>query len=207
MEGCGDLDPAPSVRRPATAANAVAAELGRPCPARGTATRGSGSGRSLCLWLHSWQAGMTYRPRLFHEHGTANRLPGRLPLSFLTIRYQSHIILLGRRSSTPQPTGGIRCTHPMTTPLRKACAGVDISPAIRHATHNLAMGVPPPPCLGRRAHCPWHRLGRPLHRYALFGGNDWKTYGWTMVFLALAAAQLSFATWELAIARSASART
>jgi hypothetical protein len=40
-----------------------------------------------------------------------------------------------------------------------------------------------------------------------FGGNDWKTYGWTMVFLALAAAQFSFAYWELIIARSASPRT
>lgn len=40
-----------------------------------------------------------------------------------------------------------------------------------------------------------------------FGGNDWKTYGWTMVFLALAAAQFSFAHWELTIARSGSART
>jgi hypothetical protein len=40
-----------------------------------------------------------------------------------------------------------------------------------------------------------------------FGGNDWKTYGWTMVFLALAAAQLSFAHWELTIARFASPRT
>ena len=39
------------------------------------------------------------------------------------------------------------------------------------------------------------------------GGNDWKTYGWTMVFLALAAAQFSFAYWELTIARSASAQT
>jgi hypothetical protein len=36
-----------------------------------------------------------------------------------------------------------------------------------------------------------------------FGGNDWKTYGWTMVFLALAAAQFSFAHWELTIAESA----
>src|ERR1035437_148089 len=44
---------------------------------------------------------------------------------------------------------------------------VGISPAIRHATHNLAMGVPPPPCLGRRAHCQWYRLGRPWRRYAL----------------------------------------
>jgi hypothetical protein len=35
-----------------------------------------------------------------------------------------------------------------------------------------------------------------------FGGNDWATYGWTMVFLALAAAQFSFAYWELTIARS-----
>ena len=40
-----------------------------------------------------------------------------------------------------------------------------------------------------------------------FGGNDWKTYGWTTVFLALAAAQFSFAYWELTIARSESART
>ena len=40
-----------------------------------------------------------------------------------------------------------------------------------------------------------------------FGGNDWKTYGWTLVFLALAAAQFSFAYWELIIARSASPLT
>jgi hypothetical protein len=40
-----------------------------------------------------------------------------------------------------------------------------------------------------------------------FGGNDWKTYGWTIVFLALAAAQFSFACWELTIDRSAAART
>ena len=40
-----------------------------------------------------------------------------------------------------------------------------------------------------------------------FGGNDRKTYGWTMVWLALAAAQFSFAYWELTIARSGSART
>jgi hypothetical protein len=38
-----------------------------------------------------------------------------------------------------------------------------------------------------------------------FGGNDWETYGWTLVWLALAAAQFSFAYWELAIARSESA--
>jgi hypothetical protein len=40
-----------------------------------------------------------------------------------------------------------------------------------------------------------------------FGGNDWKTYGWTMAFLAAAAASLAFAYWELSIARSAAART
>jgi hypothetical protein len=40
-----------------------------------------------------------------------------------------------------------------------------------------------------------------------FGGNDRKTYGWTMFFLALAAAQFSFAYWERTIARSGSART
>ena len=38
-----------------------------------------------------------------------------------------------------------------------------------------------------------------------FGGNDWKTYGWALVFLALAAAQFSFAYWELTITRSVSA--
>ena len=37
-----------------------------------------------------------------------------------------------------------------------------------------------------------------------FGGSDWKTFGWTLVFLALAAAQFSFAYWELTIARSGS---
>jgi hypothetical protein len=37
-----------------------------------------------------------------------------------------------------------------------------------------------------------------------FGGNDWKTYGWTAFWLALAAAQFSFAYWELTIARSGS---
>jgi hypothetical protein len=36
-----------------------------------------------------------------------------------------------------------------------------------------------------------------------FGGNDWKTYGWTMGFLAAAAANVAFAYWELGIARSA----
>ncbi len=39
-----------------------------------------------------------------------------------------------------------------------------------------------------------------------FGGNDWKTYGWTMAFLAAAAANLAFAYWELSIAGSAAAR-
>jgi hypothetical protein len=40
-----------------------------------------------------------------------------------------------------------------------------------------------------------------------FGGNDWKTYGWTLAFLAAAAANLAFAYWELTIARSAAAGT
>ena len=40
------------------------------------------------------------------------------------------------------------------------------------------------------------------------GENDGKTYGWAaMVFLAAAAAQFSFAYWELTIARSASPQT
>jgi hypothetical protein len=40
-----------------------------------------------------------------------------------------------------------------------------------------------------------------------FGGNDWKTAGWTMAFLAMAAANVAFAWWELTIARSAAAGT
>jgi hypothetical protein len=36
-----------------------------------------------------------------------------------------------------------------------------------------------------------------------FGGDDWKTYGWAMAFLAAGAANLAFAHWELSIARSA----
>lgn len=40
-----------------------------------------------------------------------------------------------------------------------------------------------------------------------FGGNGWKTYGWTMAFLAAAAASFAFGYWELSIARSAAART
>jgi hypothetical protein len=39
-----------------------------------------------------------------------------------------------------------------------------------------------------------------------FGGNDSKTYGWTLAFLAAAAADLAFAYWELSIARSTAAR-
>ena len=38
-----------------------------------------------------------------------------------------------------------------------------------------------------------------------FGGNDGMTYGWTAFWLALAAAQFSFAYWELTITRSVSA--
>jgi hypothetical protein len=33
-----------------------------------------------------------------------------------------------------------------------------------------------------------------------FGGNDTRTYGWASVFLAIAAANLAFACWELMIA-------
>jgi hypothetical protein len=39
-----------------------------------------------------------------------------------------------------------------------------------------------------------------------FGGDDAKTYGWTAAFLAAAAANFSFAYWEITIARSESGR-
>ena len=39
----------------------------------------------------------------------------------------------------------------------------------RHATHNLAVRVPPPPRVRTRAHCRWYRLGRPWRRYAREG--------------------------------------
>ncbi|HEX3753311.1 MAG TPA: hypothetical protein VHW06_22285 [Streptosporangiaceae bacterium] len=38
---------------------------------------------------------------------------------------------------------------------------------------------------------------------ATFGGNDAATFGWTLGFLAGAAAQVAFASWEIGIARSA----
>jgi hypothetical protein len=40
-----------------------------------------------------------------------------------------------------------------------------------------------------------------------FGGTDWKTYGWSVAFIAAAAAHLAFAYWELGIVRSSAART
>lgn len=39
----------------------------------------------------------------------------------------------------------------------------------------------------------------------IFGGNDAKTYGWAALFLAIAAANLAFARWELTIARAEAA--
>lgn len=38
-----------------------------------------------------------------------------------------------------------------------------------------------------------------------FGGNDIKTYGWALAFLAAGAANFAFAQWELSIARSTAA--
>lgn len=81
-----------------------------------------------------------------------------------------------------------------------------------------------PPRSGvRRIIAPWeyrHLRGRARVRLAAgavaaglgvatlsFGGNDSTTYVWTIVFLAIAAAQFLFAGWELTIARSESART
>lgn len=40
-----------------------------------------------------------------------------------------------------------------------------------------------------------------------FGGDDWKTHGWALAFLAVAAAHWTWAAWELRIARSTTART
>lgn len=40
-----------------------------------------------------------------------------------------------------------------------------------------------------------------------FGGNDRKTYGWTLAFLAAAVANLAFGRWELTIARSTPPRS
>jgi hypothetical protein len=38
-----------------------------------------------------------------------------------------------------------------------------------------------------------------------FGGRDPETYGWALVFFAVAAAHLAFGGWELSITRSAAA--
>jgi hypothetical protein len=40
-----------------------------------------------------------------------------------------------------------------------------------------------------------------------FGGNDSKTYGWTIALLAAAVAHAAFAAWELSIPRSDAAQT
>ncbi|HUA46633.1 MAG TPA: hypothetical protein VMA77_15485 [Solirubrobacteraceae bacterium] len=40
-----------------------------------------------------------------------------------------------------------------------------------------------------------------------FGGNDSKTYAWTLAFFAAATAQWAYAYWELSIARSTAAGT
>jgi hypothetical protein len=40
-----------------------------------------------------------------------------------------------------------------------------------------------------------------------YGGSDAKTYTWAALFLGPAALNFAYARWELAIARSASART
>ena len=66
---------------------------------------------------------------------------------------------------------------PRTTPCRKAAAVVGISPAFQHATHNLATGVPPPPCLGGgRMASGANRLGRPRRR-ATSSRIRWKSAG------------------------------
>ncbi|MGA9857651.1 MAG: hypothetical protein WBQ18_07290 [Solirubrobacteraceae bacterium] len=39
-----------------------------------------------------------------------------------------------------------------------------------------------------------------------FGGDDRKTYAWTIAFLAAGAANVAFAYWELEIARSVGAQ-
>jgi hypothetical protein len=40
-----------------------------------------------------------------------------------------------------------------------------------------------------------------------FGGSDTKTYGWAAWFLVAAALNVAFGYWQIAIARSASARS
>jgi hypothetical protein len=40
-----------------------------------------------------------------------------------------------------------------------------------------------------------------------FGGSDTKTYGWAAFFLVAAALNFAFGYWQIAIARSASARS
>ncbi|MFY9930219.1 MAG: hypothetical protein WAK82_19670 [Streptosporangiaceae bacterium] len=66
------------------------------------------------------------------------------------------------------------------------------------------MGIPPPALVGGRVGGGTVLAGLGVVTLS-FGGNDGKTYGWTTAFLAAAAANLAFARWELAIARSAAA--
>jgi hypothetical protein len=96
------------------------------------------------------------------------------------------------------------------------------NPTPRSTTTWWRWGTPPRPGM-RRLIAPWEyrhlrasagfRIAAGIVLVVLgavtltFGGNDWKTYVWTMVFLVAAAAQFSFVAWELAIVRSESPRT
>jgi len=81
---------------------------------------------------------------------------------------------------------------------------VGISAAIGHATHDRAMGVPPPRAFARvRIAAGIVLVG--LGAVTLVGGSfTAKAVGWAMLFLAAAAGSFAGAAWDLAIARSAS---
>jgi hypothetical protein len=145
---------------------------------------------------------------MVRDHRPPDHLPRRLAQPLLPVIYQSDIILIDDRIAETTATGGILMNAP---------------------NHNTGAGrlrrwwfTPPRPGL-QRIIAPWeyrHLRGFARVRIAagivlvglsavtLVGGSfTAEAVGWAMLFLAFAAASFAWAAWDLAIARSASART
>jgi hypothetical protein len=79
---------------------------------------------------------------------------------------------------------------------------VAISPAIRDAAPDLALGIPPPPCLWGHTYCRWI-----VAAAAGIVCLSYVAYGWAAFFLIIAALNLAAGHWELTISRSPFSRS
>ena len=143
-----------------------------------------------------------------HVTGTTGPPSWALATAALTIQHQSDITLIGARAADTTANGDIPMHAPNNNIAPKGLRGQWISPP----RSGMRLIIPPWEYRHLRAFA-GVRIASGIVLAGLgvvtlsFGGNDWKTYGWTMAFLAPGAANLAFAYWELSIARSAAART